>query len=1096
MNKKIFTLIAGFLLSVGVLNAQTVATAPLTDGQYYLLKNANGNFAIDGDSLKLMTDAEIVIKSNREAALWQVTYALNPQGTYTYSFTNKMYGQPLAFSEGKAGLGGAISSFGWITDPTAGNAATAIAHLGTQKPEGFDKVSIYTVLRVTEDVTIGTAASDQASTLFTAANSTAAYQIIAANGTITDQDDLNGFSAIASITSAELKAGAVKIYTAATGTFAGASDGDIIKKGSVIYTTGAVNSVTSTELTFQAANVNAITLAGTAAANTVIVNNDITNFNAEIAPLKATAFKFDATTTNTNIMATKNFVVDTVGLFVTAAGLSSGTVTDAAAYQYISLLKVEGKNEYLVVDTAVWVDEKGSPYHKLTTAALQDVTADVAATGKVNGRKYYRAAPKRMAAAYMFDVKYNPQNDSLVITPKYNLVLDAPTTTFWATDTVGGAGVTVTAQPVNTAAGYQQVSLKKFSSATELTLVGPAYATNPEIPTKISLGISTSAADVADIASGVYFINLVSTGGNKPADNGKYYVDDMLTRGFSWKAPETQNFNRMPGAHWVVERSATTKQVSIWNRESGVVYKQNTIFYKNGDNVYAVGNDTLKLTKVADAYTSDSTLGYFAQKKEAEEVYSLRYFSGLDNTKRVLVKDVNTKKQLFVDVDGNATFFALEPVADPAKYGVNKDKIAKPLSRQAYRIYVMPEDKYIPAGDTLYVQKIEDNQYYVAKSKPGDATSFYVKEFNHTTESGTEIPFYALWDQSNNDQKVSVKDVSLLLRPENLSEVRTSTFALTVKDSPLYRRLGVTNTEDGFKDLTVDTAKFFVTSNPSRLLYENSANAIAGTGVWDDRTLNFLGEFNNNQFKKEAALFIDTAYVRGETKRPQYLLAVRQSYNEASKCPVCGGTDPDCTHHSDTYRSAEYLVSLEDSVATQPTAIYETYTRLAFVPAKHIDDNLIIQNSKFKKDGKPASADTINFSKNEFNKAAVQFRLVKDGSDDFKIEFEAGKKYVKIHNGVPVLTPYITDAEVFNLSRTTEVPVSNETISTTDVEVVAVNGAVIVKNAANKKVAISNILGKTLANTVIKSDEATITVPAGIVVVAVEGEEAVKAVVK
>ena len=52
------------------------------------------------------------------------------------------------------------------------------------------------------------------------------------------------------------------------------------------------------------------------------------------------------------------------------------------------------------------------------------------------------------------------------------------------------------------------------------------------------------------------------------------------------------------------------------------------------------------------------------------------------------------------------------------------------------------------------------------------------------------------------------------------------------------------------------------------------------------------------------------------------------------------------------------------------------------------------------------------------------------------------------------------------------------------------------KGATGKKVAISNVLGQTVANTVIASDEATIAAPAGVIVVAIEGEAAVKAIVK
>ena len=58
------------------------------------------------------------------------------------------------------------------------------------------------------------------------------------------------------------------------------------------------------------------------------------------------------------------------------------------------------------------------------------------------------------------------------------------------------------------------------------------------------------------------------------------------------------------------------------------------------------------------------------------------------------------------------------------------------------------------------------------------------------------------------------------------------------------------------------------------------------------------------------------------------------------------------------------------------------------------------------------------------------------------------------------------------------------------------NGTVTIQGAAGKSVVISNILGKVVAETVLTSDNVTIAVPAGIVAVAVEGETAVKVVVK
>ena len=69
-------------------------------------------------------------------------------------------------------------------------------------------------------------------------------------------------------------------------------------------------------------------------------------------------------------------------------------------------------------------------------------------------------------------------------------------------------------------------------------------------------------------------------------------------------------------------------------------------------------------------------------------------------------------------------------------------------------------------------------------------------------------------------------------------------------------------------------------------------------------------------------------------------------------------------------------------------------------------------------------------------------------------------------------------------------------VSLRQVKVIAGVGQVTIANAAGKKVVVSNILGQTVANTVITSDNAVIAAPQGVVVVAVEGEEAVKAIVK
>ncbi len=90
-------------------------------------------------------------------------------------------------------------------------------------------------------------------------------------------------------------------------------------------------------------------------------------------------------------------------------------------------------------------------------------------------------------------------------------------------------------------------------------------------------------------------------------------------------------------------------------------------------------------------------------------------------------------------------------------------------------------------------------------------------------------------------------------------------------------------------------------------------------------------------------------------------------------------------------------------------------------------------------------------------------------------------------------------ALIFNVDRRSaddDYATDNEEIATSEVTVIAQEGAVRVANAEGKKVVITNVLGQVVANTVITSSDVVIAAPAGVVVVAIEGEEAVKAVVK
>jgi hypothetical protein len=271
------------------------------------------------------------------------------------------------------------------------------------------------------------------------------------------------------------------------------------------------------------------------------------------------------------------------------------------------------------------------------------------------------------------------------------------------------------------------------------------------------------------------------------------------------------------------------------------------------------------------------------------------------------------------------------------------------------------------------------------------------------------------------------------------------------------------------------------------------------------------------------ALYVDTAYVkRGHNNRYQYLLVVNPTYVPAEPCTIPGHP---ALHPDTTY--GRFLVNLIDSAVyvNKHGAVHankyindieadEPFAKLGFAWGYRTADKLYLtEGQNFKK-----VKDVIDLDSPEFNIAKFAFRYVNAAANDengaFKIQtryvdynsaisvksqkdrYESNNGYLKTINGVVVVTEGVAKGEEFNLTAEESAPTANEGINASEVSVITKEGAVIINGAQGKKVVITNVLGQTIANTVLSSDNATVSAPAGIVVVAVEGEAAVKAIVK
>lgn len=475
--------------------------------------------------------------------------------------------------------------------------------------------------------------------------------------------------------------------------------------------------------------------------------------------------------------------------------------------------------------------------------------------------------------------------------------------------------------------------------------------------------------------------------------------------------------------------------------------------------------------------------------------------------------------------------------------------------QKSNKIVVVDQEKRYAVTDTVNLKSLTHNRLVGL-----DTALFYLKTNNTkdiVTDAvgAAKKHYYALLDTGTYaSQAVSrpfmvkggVDDDNLYLKVQNQRETRTSAFAVEVNDDPLYRRFN-TIKEGSVASDAPDTVEFFRMNNHADKLYEDAYSNYSKevSGAHSRYQINFLGVQNSSQFPNaNYSIYVDTAFVARpatensiiDTPKPQYMLAVGvEVIPSGNYCPV-HGWNANCGHAVPTpgFTKGRYLINATDSakktinpgVIRDEKYIWDTkWERLVFVNAIHKGDTLylfhdnvtfgegqVMDNETLRK----ASYKWFDLGNNLHKDVVFSFRLI-GNEDNFLIEsettadennrfagpmiapFEGG--WVKIQNGVPVISrgaydDAITDAERWNVSLTTENPTSNDEISVDAVQVVTGAGSVTVKGATGKTVAINDILGKTIVSAKLTKDEQTFSAPAGIVVVSVEGEAAVKAIVK
>ena len=709
--------------------------------------------------------------------------------------------------------------------------------------------------------------------------------------------------------------------------------------------------------------------------------------------------------------------------------------------------------KYLVVDSTSWSSNLSSEkFWKLTVDAQPKDEAAAAdkATGVTDGTILENGRAKEL---YAFKVVLDPSDNSKMILNPY------------ATPVYKGANDTEKKSKMcydmEVTAKGEMIAFGNFAGTEKLTIwtKDAAKCTFAEVklPTTLDPEYTYFVKDMNNAKSDE------DHSANK--NKGKYYVFSFCENGTVHAGAVTE----VPTALWYL--TETNNLANMWNTNStrgGAIIR----VIDDAKAIYSFGTDTVQLVKgpkVEDA----QELAYKKVSKEdlVNGALSFRLKSDLLENLYVTVKD----GKLYVAAGelASAYRFKVEEVElDEANSTVAESNVVK-----VYKYNVTDR-----LGKATLCSKNENGTDYYLMGEPDVENSVYPVTLSFLStgvENEYKLVSYSEYTEEYGyyGSAISALAGSGMLYTASWCNTENTTFEFAKKDAPTYATLNIGHVQ--ITSYTEDDNKMIASQKDGFAVLKAEGQSILKSDVYTHDSL---------------TLWLDTACLTFEETMPLYYLSTNAFAEEGVK-------------------TRNYLMNTLDSAEVKGYA-YEAAgaeaVRAAFIAGSVCGiDSIAIKG------------DTINAM--NLNPAAVAFEVAAEYSDEaYKIlsvqeylnpaydeeaaeeqgeEYDVEKylprnAYLAHLNNVVYWTTDPEQAEVFKV-MTTSTPTSNDKIAAESaISVIANDGTVTIQGAAGKSVVISNILGKVVAETVLSSDNATIAVPAGIVAVAVEGEAAVKVVVK
>ena len=604
----------------------------------------------------------------------------------------------------------------------------------------------------------------------------------------------------------------------------------------------------------------------------------------------------------------------------------------------------------------------------------------------------------------------------------------------------------------NVTADFNIAAVKTSATDTKAyvtTVMAGVNASSWAVVKNALLGDNTYFAASEFLKEGMRAVALLNVGGTYVAgdDNynenySKYFVGKNSTE-LSYAAGSNVDFE-LPQNQWVITGFDGKYQLTLKNRLDNTVLTISSISktekgYK-GTFSYASVTESVEF-KFVDLATT-KTDGYLALTDDQVKKGFKLSFSG----KTALAGD----KDFYASLDGTALVPSLKS-SDAYTIKVKKnDEVKQELSY----IYLKDGVK-TSAKDVLVVPT-----YSIQNTEGEDVT-----EPNVTINSNSIIAFaknanagYSLVSLASgeaDDKHVGLKDAEVLGVIYNTENTDENTTGLKFAEFDRYIKSEVVANFANVNVLPNVVLNASLPAVPGHYTFDNERGSV---NVKD------LVGINEGFLASEGQVFwLDTADIEKEI--PSFYISFG----------------------NDTVAARNYMYNAIDSakVFDNYTATYKYNKEYYYGEV----DPAVVEGGEASCNLKVAYASTVAEEGKDLADAFKFNITLKDAAvaDEYVISSVKDEKYVGQKNGVVILVDRKDDAMAFTVNPA-EAPTSNETVSASEVKVVANNGSVVVKNAAGKNVVVSTILGQVVANEVLTSDNATINVPAGIVVVAVDGE--------